>query len=486
MLTEKRFGFKKLCVMFLAFAILAQVFLPNSLLNPLTVSAASGDNWDLSNFVTNVTLDGNPISGTYSVGESYVFKISFAERAGANGQFAYKNGVLTYQLPEGLKTTPVTGGSIRSSSGATIGTYDIDSSGLVKVKFNDCKVNGTPTAGVNFIDNYTDASFSLEIKAQFDKVPSGGKVIFDLNSSVTLNLAGPQPALTVEKKAGSVTSAKTISYTVTVKASGAPVTNITLKDIPFARIGTNSAGTQYKITDAALFAAYSNIKFSKNSESPTAIADFASLTGSGYTFTGVTLNPGDTLTLTYTLDVQKLVTLANSKGVKLLNSSSYAVSNPLHYDLYVGNDLEVTSPSTDPKVYKASVQSRVTRAFISKIHTGTPSASNPNINWEATVGDGTMPLNGDAIIDTLGAYMAFPADTAIKVTFYNASSAKIGSKDFTMAELTALNASYVTISGSKLTINVPPATAEYSSGNKFGDVYKVVLKYTTPATLPSA
>jgi len=123
--------------------IAATVFLPllvaaillTAFLSLLIAHTASGDGWDLYNYVSGVTIkdDSNQAitDGIYYFGINYKMDITFSEFAGSGGQFEYneegEEGLLVYQLPGEIEVlSAVTNGEICVAGGKVIGWYNID------------------------------------------------------------------------------------------------------------------------------------------------------------------------------------------------------------------------------------------------------------------------------------------------------------------------------------------------------------------------
>ncbi|MCL2425901.1 MAG: hypothetical protein FWD05_06145 [Oscillospiraceae bacterium] len=369
------------------------------------VGAATGNMWDLSNFVQSVTMtdaNGNVInsgSPTY-VGESYTFSINFTENT--QRQLSYSgspvSNYLVFQLPSQLRIqNPVGPSPIPGPAPAnvTVGTYSIDTSGQVTVQFKNVDNAGNSTPG-NFIDNYTNVNFWLNITAQLMDGGDGsldfGNIVVDIVPPVP-----PPPQLNVIKQSEYNPATERIYYTITITALGSPVTNINLVDSVFINnVAINNTPTN------ALFGFRYAINGSTNFM-PMGV----NWLGSGgnlftYNFAGVTLNPTDYITVYFYLDLQ---VLAANNGIDLLN-----------YDFNVTNSASVTG---DGGLHgNDNVTNHVQKTFpMSKTGVlGGGSGSDPYyIEWTITVGpSGATPLNSSAlsqaaktITDTLGADLFF-------------------------------------------------------------------------------
>ena len=386
--------------------------------------AAYGDGyepWDLFNFVArddnNDPLiiikdkDGNIITdGTFTYGETYSFSISFQERAGAGGQFQYNSdGVLVYTLPSALKiVTPVgigtnAPGKIYSGgvNGAWIGEYSIDEDGTVNVWFFNVDLDGTATAK-NFIDNYTDASFWLEIEAEFKKVPSGTELSFGTDATFTIKLEYPLPSINVVKsvpQSGYNRDNETLTYQIVIRNSSNPdfldqaLTNIKLVDTPF--LATGSTSTELNLLNPLSNQAFTGITYSvkKNGAAATEPTDITGLvtwkneelttapTTFEYVFSGVTLEPGETITVTYTLDLKTLIKNNPAAGRTLEN-----------YSFYAGNKVDVI---TDQEKGYTSLRTQVAKTppdFTVEKNVTEYSKNNEAVSFESVIK--ANPANG--------------------------------------------------------------------------------------------
>jgi len=219
-------------------------------------SAPSGSSSDLEDFVISPIVirdsSGNPAT-SFIYGNSYDFYITFAEAVAPNYyQFYYDdegiaNGYLYYQLPQELLVVQaVTNQPVYSIDYPTvrIGTYNVDTSGFVTVKFDNVQNNGQPAIESvwndeeyvnvlkNFIDFYTNARFTLKISAEFSKYGDGVKIDFGSDVTITININRPVgPTLAVSKSIIAYDPVtKTATYSISVTARNGAVKNINLRD----------------------------------------------------------------------------------------------------------------------------------------------------------------------------------------------------------------------------------------------------------------
>ena len=427
-----------------------------------------GDNWDLNNFVTGVAVRdaaGNIVSnGNFLYGDTYTFEISFAERAGAGGQFGYNIfGKLVYQLPSRLQVPfAINDGVIRVSNGTVVGWYTVDSTGRVEVEFGNYDNKGNPS-DQNFID-YTDASLTLMIDARFTQGATPGEVLFGAETSITINrLDHPPASLRVTKgftyNSGNRT-AETIDFTVAITAVGGPISNIVLDDALTLNILSN-----YAITNPAYFSAY-EFRVGTNS-TWRSITPTWNGNAMRFDFTGLVdeLAMGETITLRYTLYMKDLLDyLAGRDAIQRLQYNFNVRNNATARGKDVNNGGRDVGPFSD------SSTTNVYRNFLEK----TSSTSGGTITWTATVGDGFMALNGKTITDTMGGG-AQTIRGDVQVTVYgppNASGSFSGG--VTLTQLQAADC---------FTPNPPTAPSfsfQVPSGGFPGvaQVYRVVFRYT--------
>jgi len=214
----------------------------------LLLPLAAGTSWDLSDFLTSVTMydtsSGTPVEilpgGTTYIGNTYLFRIAFAETSQLQMEYTNSNppfddGRLIFQLPSDLTVpsailqTPI----YYPDTNAIIGWYTISTTGLVEVWFDNVDTNGNPTpGGVNFIDYYANVTLTLDIYAQLTG-GSDGQLDFGNGIIVTIDPPiDPPPSLTMHKSSRYYPNTETIYYMITIMALGGPVTGINLNDAP--------------------------------------------------------------------------------------------------------------------------------------------------------------------------------------------------------------------------------------------------------------
>ena len=340
--------------------------------------ANPSDAWDLRNFIP--ATDGivirdksnnivNPNTGTFIYGDTYTFTILFAEKAGGNGQFEYKDGYLEYDLPEVLQvveaiTDAKPGVILIGDDNAVVGWYTIDMDGHVKVWFGNFDNQGDPIDPVNFIDEYTNASFVLNIAARLEAGSGENIVLFGTDATITINVKYSDPGIQVNKKVkvnGYNVNAETVQYEVTITAPASNASafpsvleNIVLTDIP----KLNNATTYL---NAATENIYSEIKYSVNGGAEVDITNLVQwrLVSNRpqlyYEFPDtVKLNPGETITVTYTVDLTKIV------------DKNSTVTTANGYNFTLRNDVTVASGKYNDSTYTTQVVRKITELNMTK------------------------------------------------------------------------------------------------------------------------
>jgi len=388
---------------------------------------AAGTSWDLSDFITNASMydisdPSNPVlinagDPTY-IGDTYKFVLDFAETPSlqleyTNSNPPYPDGVLVYQLPAELTIqNAIAETPIRIANNAIVGWYTIDTSGLVLVWFNNVDQNGNPS-DYNYID-FTNVTIHLEIYAQLQQTGNG--LDFGGGNVIDVNPDYPPPSLGVHKDSRYDPTSETIYYMITITALGAPggnpVTNITLTDSPF--INGNSVFNDDVNSDAfsAFTYAVNQVGMPPGSLNPMPVVWIDSPASFSYDF-AESLNPGDYITIRYSLDINTLI----------INNPTL-VPSTLNYNFSIGNQVSVDSPDIAAPVTDNTTDN-VRKVFpISKSGVLVP-PTNPGdsyqIQWTITVGDGnTTNLNGGTITDTLGAnlFLNSDLDQGISITLY--------------------------------------------------------------------
>ena len=192
------------------------------------ITASAEYSSDLSKFVDSVSIRdsaGNDIElgGLVYIGDDYTIDISFSEKGSVdnNKQFKYnENGCMTFQIPGEFATSPVTNGVITNDSGDNVGTYDIDSSGLMTVRFKD-----------GFIEGTNKASLNVQLSAKVSENHTTGEQHIDFGDYTVDIMLSADGTLDVNKEASHYDlSTHTVDYEVKVKAKHGSISGINYQD----------------------------------------------------------------------------------------------------------------------------------------------------------------------------------------------------------------------------------------------------------------
>ena len=448
------------------------------------MSAFGGsDNDDLNNFIRSfvikdgatVVYDSTNLSAplpTLETGKNYIIVITFAEIGSDLGDLN-NSGILHYTLPSGVKLLhDIAEQPIILENNVEVGSYIANASnGEFTVTFENVDNEGNHIS-VNFVELYADVIFKLEMDAEFVAGDDGASIVIDVGGGFLIAFpskpAPPKPAeIVVDKNADITTTPGFIDYTIKITASGSPVTGIQLTDVPFVNYDGSLIGN---LPSSTQLAAYTTLSYTINGAgTPTTMGSMANIT-SPYPFTGVTLNPGEFIEVTYSLNIDAFI--AASGFTQLVDA------------YYVGNN--VTVAATDVQTVTDHTLTPLVTKAVSKDYAKTTANQ-----WTATVGNGTEKLNGRTITDTMTGTtahpMRFPSDRSqIFVDFYNTTDFTSLSYTFTVEYLLALTPSPIGITtsgntGDILTFTVPATGVSTGllSPATFGDIYRVVFRYDT-------
>ncbi|MCL2364971.1 MAG: DUF11 domain-containing protein, partial [Defluviitaleaceae bacterium] len=307
---------------------------------PIAPTAATHDNWDLSRFVTDVTMvsvaTGQPVlpGGSFSAGGFYRFNIRFAPGFGEN--FAYYDGLnpawvdhLVYRLPsaliitEDILNTPVMVGS--GANQQRIGWVHIHENGDVLVTLDDLDA-GNPLSALAFI---------LEITARFVPGDGGGGIgdqmllDFGTGSTITITVTDPVDAplaLTINNTWDR--HRQVVDYLVTIEPGAtlaAPIDDIVAHIFPWlANQGVGNvnmdngamvppisafSGFRYRIVDATggVVSPWTNINVTWHNNNTGAVANAPNRRYFSVDFTGRTLIEGLRIELEYSVCVQAVI-----------------------------------------------------------------------------------------------------------------------------------------------------------------------------------
>jgi len=384
-------SFKKLLIIILSAAMLF-TFLP---FKPPLVEANPGDKWDLRNFLASVIIKDNTGTtinpgDTVNLGENYLFSFTFEEAPQL--QFEYKTGTgfLEYQLPDNIlvpvsaENQPIYGAG---ASKPIIGRYNIATDGLVTIKFYNVQSDGSPTpatetlpeGSINFIDYYTNAVFVLDASAQFKNSGNTVKFIFGDGISINLDIVAPLPSLEVTKDAQIFQALEEkIKYTIMITARNGPVSDIKLSDEILYYLGG-----YYSIPVTGDIV--TEMKYTINNGAPVNIAKLPVFPVKDFAFPGIALNPGDTLKVEYTVDMEEIFRLNPDWNI-----------DPIRHFIYMKNAATVTG-NGDIEITREKAVG-ISRDLMAK--TGTY-ISRDEIQWYFWIGNNITPLGGYTITDTL-------------------------------------------------------------------------------------
>lgn len=329
---------------------------------------------DLADFLTGVEIrDGSgnliPPDGTVYLGENYAVSLAFSESnvSGQEKQFVYdENGYLTYQIPAFFDCAPVNGGTLLDASGNIVGSYDIDTSGFLRVRFIE-----------GYIDS-SKASVTITLNSTVTNTAGSGHHSIDFGGyTVEVNVSGAGQ-LDVQKTAGNYDArTHSIEYEVRVTARNGVVSGIVYTDTP----------TSPGLTVDPSSIVYTSLDGSQTYSSPP-----------------TQLNPREGFLVRYRA---------------FLDPSLYQGINHISYR--AKNTATVTGINEDgPISAQDSADKKISTYFLQK--KGTDDSLNSRIHWTVTVGDGATIVDGLTITDLPGAGLSPDLTEGIMVTPYTYSS----------------------------------------------------------------
>jgi|GEM_PF-3215932 len=427
---------------------------------------------DLSDILTGVTVTDllNQDVPEFVVGSDYKFTLTFNENN--DFQLQYNgDGVLFYQLPPEITVIdPVIDQPILAGI-TPIGIYSINTNGYVTVKFDDVKEvptgsgNWVQTPGTNFIDNYINAFFNLEIKAQFSQYGDDVKIDFSDNYTYTVTIL-EKPTIsalaitktvtpTVVKSDGSVSLDPTVNhdwklhYTSVITATAGTVTDITYRDDATFWPKDGQTGFIYP-TDTS-FLEDVEVSINGGGYITYTLADGPGMPGTYYwvdandgkggfylTFPdGTMLSQGQNITVKYTIDFPKLY-IAKGSSNNPYQTAWYGTLDALTNNAYTSGHDGADQPLDE---IKATAVVSVIRTYFDK--TGVLSPDGNTLTWTATVGDGIELLSGKTVYDKLDPRTGDPDtqnfnNTVVTVQMYAADKTTIvGTDSFTAGQGTS-------------------------------------------------
>ena len=468
---------------------------------------------DLANMMSGLVIkDGNGkeikpgADGKYDfiIGENYTFSFAFKEGTGDKGQFAstgeVPGGYLTYEIPDALIvgdeflgiTFPILGAE--NDPNKPIGEYFIEKDPItgactLKAKFNKVDKYGDPTGdGSYFYDYYTDASFLLDITAEFTAKEGEQEVEFGTDFEFDVDLKYPDPVLNIKKSSpdGYDYISGLLHYEVTISNDGVagslpvPGDKITFTDRPKITID----GKTYPIPTSFI----NSISYTKYSANGTAGSkvnlsnadlekDLSADAWFKYTFPDtLELGPGEYIKFNYDIDINALLKELFPDGV------------PKQYGFTAKNGVNLGDETEKPGTI---IETPVSKDIVSK------KASEVNleegyIEWEILVGDGNVILNESPIIpiiDRLGDYLTFPSSKSeFEIYFYGAPSSDSGGlndyKGALLGSYTAADFENEFVINTAQPGENPSFTFTLPDKTVYGsDIYHVVIKYRTKVDL---
>lgn len=191
----------------------------------------------MENLLSSVTIkdsNGNLVTSTATLGETYKFSMVFKED-GPYKQFVLQDGTLVYKFPDNIKIKDTTNYPVFNGT-TKIGEYTIRDNQLVFTPMYTSdgeSYSAVQTEGsYSFVDFFGNAWLNFEFDGTFEKegkqeeIDFGGgvKVIVDVEQKT------PTPKLEVKKESKVSENKKEILYTVTAKVTEADATKLVIKD----------------------------------------------------------------------------------------------------------------------------------------------------------------------------------------------------------------------------------------------------------------
>jgi len=467
-------------------------FSPLQAVNPL-------DQSQLANFLVRTTItqldppppvviydtDDPPLSPPQVyIGQTYLFSFDFVEGGTDSTQFEMgRDGRMTFMLPDMLNiTAPIPATPIRHDvTNAIIGSYTISTAGLVSVTFDYVDSDGNPTPdGTSYNDFYRNASLNLQIYALMTAGDGSGGLDFGNGDIIVVVPTNPPARIEVVKTSQYVQATERINYTVTIRAVTGPVSNISFADAPTiggSPIQNPAANDAFSLFTYQVFSSGS---FDRMQPMPVSRITSPSALFS-YNFGGLTLETGDSITIRFSLDIQKLI--ANNPG--LLPSGN----NSLNYNFIIGNNAAAhgSGPNGEDLDGSSNTSDLVDKRFtINKSGTANSNGEdNPDgsgftwIDWTVTVGDGvSVNLNGGTITETLQSSLMLPPNSAIQFRFFGQNG--VVSLTTTADQLPGY---YTRVSNNVFTLLVPETGfINPGTGTAIGGILKVVITFSTNVT----
>ncbi|MCC8046346.1 MAG: Cna B-type domain-containing protein, partial [Clostridiales bacterium] len=327
-------------------------------------------------------------SGTYSL------KINFSEVIGGL-QFP-DNGLMYYQMPSIINIDPVTDAAIMGTingNEVVIGTYSIDSDGLITFELN-----------TEYVTTYTNMSVSVTFDASFDATEVGKESSATISFTDSIQKVVTFEAyeqLEIEKTVTQPTSAAdVVTYTITVTAK-TDAENVVVTD-----------------TMSSLLSLDGSFSYKLNGVDTTAY----SYTDSGnntYVFNLGDLNANDVVTITY--------------SAKLTDSALQSLDGTT----YANNSVTAISDYSDRVSTNASA--KFSFDMLSKEVTTTTIGGKDYLEWTVTFDASNISsLDGYSITDTLSSVTGYALvdSLGLSVAFNNSTSKEADTSKLTTWDTT--------------------------------------------------
>jgi hypothetical protein len=363
------------------------------------MSISQGYSSDLADFLSEVVIEDtygeviNPENGLVYVGETHYLELRFQEIPDGNNwrQYEYNSdGVLTYQMPEGA-LIPWEVHDYFISNNKIIGEYTMDTSGAITIKCYNMDDRGNPTEK-NYIDQYVNVWFRLTLQVIFGTRSVSGPQRIVFSDMVIVNLIFVIPSPTINKTATYDYAARTITYTVDISAQNGR--DITLTDV--MDIVAVSPGEESAVDAPGVLSIIGQPLVTVNDTETWVDAVLLDPQGHGGRYAipldGVTLNFGETATVTYSMSVPDM--LFHDDGRYLICNTATADGT---YD-----DDDHFEISDDASVFVRAITG-ITKSGVLNDSNGNGVADvGETIAWEIRIGDGVTNLRGAIITDVLG------------------------------------------------------------------------------------
>lgn len=268
-----------------------------------------------------------------------------------------ENNTILYQLPSEIKIREEETGIVTNTGGDEIGTYTIDTNGLISITFTSADY----IAGNSSSNLIGYIAFNMRAEDLSDSNPGSEGISFGDKVTVyldTTDVYDNSEDLQVTKTQSSINEETgEISYTVTVTSKGGTSEAITLTDTGFAGVAS--------LTDGSGTVQVTGSNGVTKTMTVTDISD-------GFSLTLPQMDANSTYTLTYSTKVKDMV-FTGSK--------------------YVNNTVTVESKDKDGKRIKdtSSTSHEFKKTLLSK--SGTVSEDGKTVSWEITINESKSDIS---------------------------------------------------------------------------------------------